>query len=165
MLTPDDPPAVSLPPGDGPRHFHFHPNGRWFYSIQEESSTIALFDYDAPTGRLFSRQTISTCRPDLPAATFARRSWFPPMAGSSTRATGCTTASRIFSVGPDGTLTYRRRRMDARGLSAQLQLRPRRPVPLLLQSASRQHRRVPGRSQDRRPRLHRPLRARSAIRR
>ncbi|HEY1064652.1 MAG TPA: beta-propeller fold lactonase family protein, partial [Pirellulales bacterium] len=25
-LTPNDPPAVALPPGDGPRHFHFHPN-------------------------------------------------------------------------------------------------------------------------------------------
>src|SRR2546427_2852535 len=35
-LTPNAPPSASLPPGDGPRHFHFHPNGRWFYSIQEE---------------------------------------------------------------------------------------------------------------------------------
>ena len=52
VLTPSEPPAVSLPPGDGPRHFHFHPNGRWFYSIQEEGSTIVLFDYDAATGRL-----------------------------------------------------------------------------------------------------------------
>ena len=42
VLTPNDPPAVSLPPGDGPRHFHFHPNGRWLYSIQEEGSTIVL---------------------------------------------------------------------------------------------------------------------------
>src|SRR5262249_14163888 len=60
VLTPNDPPAISLPPGDGPRHFHFHPNGRWFYSIQEEGSTIVLFDYDAARGRLTSRQTIST---------------------------------------------------------------------------------------------------------
>ncbi len=59
-LTPNDPPAVALPPGDGPRHFHFHPNGRWLYSIQEEGSTIVLFDYNADTGRLTSRQTIST---------------------------------------------------------------------------------------------------------
>src|SRR5260221_513519 len=35
LLTPNDAPAVSLPPGDGPRHFHFHANGRWLYSIQE----------------------------------------------------------------------------------------------------------------------------------
>src|SRR5438067_2465502 len=60
VLTPNEPPAVSLPAGDGPRHFHFHPNGRWLYSIQEEGSTIVLFDYDAVAGRLASRQTIST---------------------------------------------------------------------------------------------------------
>jgi 6-phosphogluconolactonase (cycloisomerase 2 family) len=28
-LTPAATPAVSLPPGDGPRHFAFHPSGRW----------------------------------------------------------------------------------------------------------------------------------------
>jgi len=60
LLTPNDPPAVSLPPGDGPRHFCFHPNGRWCYSIQEEGSNIVLFDYDAATGRLRARQTISS---------------------------------------------------------------------------------------------------------
>src|SRR5438105_1646782 len=46
-LTANDPPAVALPPGDGPRHFHFHPNGRWLFSVQEEGSTVVLFDYDA----------------------------------------------------------------------------------------------------------------------
>src|SRR5205814_5818398 len=28
-LAPGGTPFVSLPPGDGPRHVHFHPNGRW----------------------------------------------------------------------------------------------------------------------------------------
>jgi 6-phosphogluconolactonase (cycloisomerase 2 family) len=59
-LTPNDPPAQSLPPGDGPRHFHFHPDGRWLYTIQEEGSTIALFNYTADSGRLTHRQTLST---------------------------------------------------------------------------------------------------------
>lgn len=59
-LAANDPPAVALPPGDGPRHFHFHPNGKWLYSLQEEGSTVVLFDYEAPTGRLKSRQTVST---------------------------------------------------------------------------------------------------------
>jgi 6-phosphogluconolactonase (cycloisomerase 2 family) len=68
-LTPNGP-AVSLPPGDGPRHFHFHPNGRWFYSIQEEGSTIVLFDYVARTGRLTSRQTISTLPPEFKGSNF-----------------------------------------------------------------------------------------------
>jgi 6-phosphogluconolactonase (cycloisomerase 2 family) len=59
-LTANDPPSVSLPPGDGPRHFHFHPNGKWLFSIQEEGSTVVRFDYDAASGRLTARQTIST---------------------------------------------------------------------------------------------------------
>ncbi|HZT38932.1 MAG TPA: lactonase family protein [Bryobacteraceae bacterium] len=59
-LAPNDPPEVSLPPGDGPRHFAFHPNGRWFYSLQEEASTLAFFEYDSARGRLAAKQTIST---------------------------------------------------------------------------------------------------------
>ena len=59
-LVPNDPPFVALPPGDGPRHVTFHPNGRWFYSLQEEASTLVLFDYDAAHGRLTPRQTISS---------------------------------------------------------------------------------------------------------
>lgn len=59
QLTPADVPFVSLPPGDGPRHFAFHPNGQWFYSIQEEASTIAYFRYDAQTGALSHQQTVS----------------------------------------------------------------------------------------------------------
>jgi 6-phosphogluconolactonase (cycloisomerase 2 family) len=59
-LTASDPGSVSLPPGDGPRHFHFHPNGKWLYSVQEEGSTIVRFDYDAEKGKLDARQTIST---------------------------------------------------------------------------------------------------------
>jgi sugar lactone lactonase YvrE len=59
-LTPNEPASVALPPGDGPRHFDFHPNGRWLYSIQEEGSTVVLFDYDPVKGRLSARQTVSS---------------------------------------------------------------------------------------------------------
>jgi 6-phosphogluconolactonase len=70
VLTPNVPPSVALPPGDGPRHFHFHPNGRWFYSIQEEGSTVVMFDYDAATGRLTERQTISSLPPGYAGSNF-----------------------------------------------------------------------------------------------
>ncbi len=70
LLTPNRPAAVSLPPGDGPRHFHFHPNGRWLYSLQEEGSTIVLFDYDSAKGRLSSRQTISSLPPGFAGSNF-----------------------------------------------------------------------------------------------
>ena len=70
MLIPNEPASVSLPPGDGPRHFHFHPNSRWLYSLQEEGSNIVLFDYDAANGRLTSRQTISTLPPEFAGSNF-----------------------------------------------------------------------------------------------
>jgi len=59
-LIANDPAFVAVPPGDGPRHFAFHPNGRWFYSLQEEGSTLLVFDYDAKLGRLTRKQSLSS---------------------------------------------------------------------------------------------------------
>jgi 6-phosphogluconolactonase (cycloisomerase 2 family) len=59
-LLPNDPNSVALPLGDGPRHFAFHPGGRWFYSLQEEGSTLVAFDYDASHGKLTEKQTLSS---------------------------------------------------------------------------------------------------------
>jgi 6-phosphogluconolactonase (cycloisomerase 2 family) len=59
-LIANSPATVPVPPGDGPRHFAFHPNGRWFYSLHEEGSTLMTFEYDAAVGRLAAKQTIST---------------------------------------------------------------------------------------------------------
>jgi 6-phosphogluconolactonase (cycloisomerase 2 family) len=71
VLQPNDPPAISFPPGDGPRHFYFHPNGKWFYSIQEEGSTIALFNFDSKSGQMKLRQTISTLPQSFTGSSFA----------------------------------------------------------------------------------------------
>jgi 6-phosphogluconolactonase (cycloisomerase 2 family) len=60
QLTPTEQGFVSLPPGDGPRHFHFHPNGKWFYSVQEEGSTVTLFDYNSSNGSLHPKGSWST---------------------------------------------------------------------------------------------------------
>lgn len=59
-LRPANTPFVSLPSGDGPRHFVFHPRGRWMYSIQEEASTVVFFLYDPSSGALNAQQTVST---------------------------------------------------------------------------------------------------------
>lgn len=69
-LSPAEQPWVTLPPGDGPRHFHFHPNGKWLYSIQEEGSTIVLFDYDAASGKLTERQTVPSLPPGYAGSNF-----------------------------------------------------------------------------------------------
>jgi 6-phosphogluconolactonase len=39
-------------PGSGPRHSHFHPNGKWVYSINELTSTVDVLAWDAKNGTL-----------------------------------------------------------------------------------------------------------------
>lgn len=105
-LTPNDPPTVSLPPGDGPRHFHFHPNGRWFYSIQEEGSTVVLFDYDEAKGKLTSRQTISTLPPGFAGSNFCSEILVSHDGKFVYAGNRLHDSIGIFSVGPNGDLTY-----------------------------------------------------------
>jgi 6-phosphogluconolactonase len=106
-LAPSKSPEVSLPPGDGPRHFHFHPNGRWLYSIQEEGSTIVLFDYDAATGRLDSRQTISTLPSNFAGSNFCSEILISADGRFVYAGNRLHDSIGIFSVGPNGDLTYR----------------------------------------------------------
>lgn len=67
-LPPADPPALALPPGTGPRHLAFHPDGRTAYLVGELDSTVTVLAWDAAAGRLAPRQTVSTLPPDLPPA-------------------------------------------------------------------------------------------------
>lgn len=59
-LVANDPPAVLIAPGSGPRHFAFHPTGRFAYVINELASTITAFSCDAERGGLKELQTIPT---------------------------------------------------------------------------------------------------------
>src|SRR5262245_9732637 len=106
LLTPNEPHAVALPAGDGPRHFHFHPNGRWLYSIQEEGSTIVLFDYDAAKGRLTSRQTISTLPPGFAGSNFCSEILVSANGKFVYAGNRLHDSIGIFSIGANGTLTY-----------------------------------------------------------
>jgi 6-phosphogluconolactonase (cycloisomerase 2 family) len=106
VLTPNEPPSISLPPGDGPRHFHFHPNGRWFYSIQEEASSIVLFDYDAATGRLASRQAISTLPPGFAGSNFCSEILVCPDGRFVYAGNRLHDSIAIFSIGPQGNLKW-----------------------------------------------------------
>jgi 6-phosphogluconolactonase len=59
-LTPNDPPHATVAPGSGPRHFAFHPSGKYAYVINEMLLTVTGFTYDADKGVLKEIQTIST---------------------------------------------------------------------------------------------------------
>ncbi len=64
-LTPNDPPFVKVNPGAGPRHFAFHPSGKFGYVINEMGSTVTAFSYQAASGTLHEIQTISTLPKDF----------------------------------------------------------------------------------------------------
>jgi 6-phosphogluconolactonase len=59
-LEPNDPAAAVLAPGAGPRHFVFHPGGRFAYVINELLNTVTAFAYDPQSGSLRELQTITT---------------------------------------------------------------------------------------------------------
>ncbi|MDE3084079.1 MAG: lactonase family protein, partial [Verrucomicrobiota bacterium] len=63
-IEPNDPPFAVVPAGVGPRHSTFSRDGRFFYVVNEMGGSICVFDYDAASGRLTLKQTISTLRAD-----------------------------------------------------------------------------------------------------
>ncbi len=106
LLRPNTPDAVCLPPGDGPRHFFFHPNGRWFYSIQEEGSNVVLFDYDAQKGNLAARQMISTLPPGFSGSNFCSEILVSADGRFLYAGNRLHDSIAIFAINDSGTLTY-----------------------------------------------------------
>lgn len=48
------------PPGGGPRHMKFHPDGTKAYVLNELALSVTVFDYDAQAGSMTPIQTIET---------------------------------------------------------------------------------------------------------
>ena len=105
-LTANTPHAVAFPPGDGPRHFHFSPDARRLYSIQEEGSTVVTLDWDAASGTLMPRQTLSTLPPGFKGSNFCSEI----LTSADGRFVYCGNRLHdsigIFRVVADGTLEY-----------------------------------------------------------
>lgn len=106
VLIPNDPPFVSFPPGDGPRHFAFHPNKRWCYSIQEEGSNIVLLDYDGEKGSLAPRQTISSLPPGYAGSNFCSEIMVSADGRFVYAGNRLHDSIAVFAVGDNGALTY-----------------------------------------------------------
>lgn len=62
-LTPNDPPAAVIHAGAGPRHFAFHPSGKWAFVINELDMTLTPLKYDAEKGTLTPLDPVSTVPP------------------------------------------------------------------------------------------------------
>jgi 6-phosphogluconolactonase len=64
-LTANQPPAVQVATGAGPRHLAFDRTGRFAYVIDELDSTITAFWYDAENGTLSRIQVVPTLPKDF----------------------------------------------------------------------------------------------------
>jgi 6-phosphogluconolactonase len=83
-LTPNDPPFVATRAGDGPRHIAFHPQMPLAYVINELSSSVTTYRFDAQRGSLQPIQVL----PSTPASY-----------------TGSNTGAEI-AVAPSGSVVY-----------------------------------------------------------
>lgn len=57
-LVPNHPSALHLPPGAGPRHLAFHPDGTRAYLLNELDATLCTLALDPVSGDLTVRQTV-----------------------------------------------------------------------------------------------------------
>jgi 6-phosphogluconolactonase len=59
-LSPNEPAVIEPPDGRGPRHYAYHPNGKFVYFDNEQASSVTAYRFDASTGTLEALQTLST---------------------------------------------------------------------------------------------------------
>jgi 6-phosphogluconolactonase (cycloisomerase 2 family) len=110
LLTPATTPFVTVPQntpnsGDGPRHFAFHPNGRWMYSIQEEASTIIFWHFDPGTGVLSQQQMVSSLPPGFAGTDFTSEIRVSPDGRFVYGANRTNDTIGVFRIEPDGMLS------------------------------------------------------------
>ncbi len=63
-LQPKGAVQVKTPPGAGPRHLAFHPNGAFAYAVCEIDATVIAYAYDPTTGNLKQLQVAPLLPPD-----------------------------------------------------------------------------------------------------
>lgn len=64
-------PWVETAPGQGPRHFVFHPNGKWLYLVTELDSALLVYRYDEAASVLRRTAEYPLCEGGRPAGCLA----------------------------------------------------------------------------------------------
>lgn len=64
-LAPHAVPALELPPGSGPRHMTFSPDGRFLYVVNELSSSLTAFQFDSAAKTFQEIQAVSLLPADF----------------------------------------------------------------------------------------------------
>jgi 6-phosphogluconolactonase (cycloisomerase 2 family) len=93
---------LTLLGGVGPRHFAFHPNGRWIYVITEESSQIVFMAYDDQSGAPAIKQIHSGLPPGFEGTTYGSEIAVSPDGKFLYSANRLHDTISIFAIANDG---------------------------------------------------------------
>lgn len=64
-ISPSGTEPFALPPGSGPRHFVFHPSGKFAYVVNELNSTVVALAFDSAKGSFSQLQVLSALPADF----------------------------------------------------------------------------------------------------
>ena len=104
-LTPSPQPYVRTVGGGGPRHFTFHPNGRFAYANNELANSVNVFSYCADTGILIERQVISSLPDDFDGESYTADIKISPCGSWLYCTNRLHDSIAVYSIGEDGCLT------------------------------------------------------------
>jgi 6-phosphogluconolactonase len=103
-LLPAEVPVIAAPSGAAPRHFVFHPNGRFFYNLYEHDAKIAVYDYDAVKGGFKPKQLVSSLPPKFSGSNLSSEILIAADGRFLYAANRLHNAIAIFAVANDGLL-------------------------------------------------------------
>lgn len=103
-LLPADAPVLIAPSGSAPRHFVFHPNGRFFYNLYEHDARVAVYDYDGTRGAMRLKQSVSTLPPRFAGSNLASEIVISPDGRFLYVGNRLHSSIAIFGIAEDGQL-------------------------------------------------------------
>jgi len=105
-LVSTNPPAAKVPPGSGPRHLAFSPNGKFVYVINEMGVSVTAFARDAARGALTTLETVPALPPGTPTTGVTSAEIFCHPSGKWLYVSNRTSDTiSVFAIAPDGKLS------------------------------------------------------------
>ena len=105
-VKPASTPYATVKSGSGPRHFTFHPNGKYAYLVEELTSSVAVFSRNPKTGELTIIQDgVKTLPAEFTGQNTSADIHIDPSGKFLYQSNRGYDALAIFAIGNDGKLT------------------------------------------------------------
>ena len=107
QLSENEPFRVDQPDGYGPRHYRYHPNGKFVYFDNEQGSSVTAYRFDQAAGTLTPFQTVSTLTVGFDGHNSCAQIWMTPSGSNLYASNRGHDSIAMYEVNGDtGSLTY-----------------------------------------------------------